>query len=116
MMSARIYTLILTVMVMAGLPALQVKAQPGTDMDRFIDGLMQQMTIEEKIGQLNLVTAGEVTTGWGVSTGVGAKIKEGKIGGIFSMTKPNRIRSATEPAVRQSPSTESYTFCMDGIR
>ena len=115
MMNARIYTLILTAMVMAGSPALQVTAQPGTDMDRFIDGLMQQMTIEEKIGQLNLVTAGEVTTGSVVSTGVEAKIKEGKIGGIFSMTTPKRIRAAQELAVNQSRLKIPLIFGLDVI-
>nr|WP_325641628.1 beta-glucosidase BglX [Parapedobacter sp.] len=114
-MNARIYTLILTAMVMAGLPALQVTAQPGADMDRFIDGLMQQMTIEEKIGQLNLVTAGEVTTGSVVSTGVEAKIKEGKIGGIFSMTTPKRIRAAQELAVNQSRLKIPLIFGLDVI-
>ncbi|MFB2120336.1 beta-glucosidase BglX [Parapedobacter sp. 2B3] len=114
-MNARIYTLILGAMVMAGLPALQVKAQSGADMDRFIDELMQQMTIEEKIGQLNLVTAGEVTTGSVVSTGVEAKIKEGKIGGIFSMTTPKRIRAAQELAVNQSRLKIPLIFGLDVI-
>ncbi len=33
------------------------------DMDRFIDALMNKMTLEEKIGQLNLPVTGEITTG-----------------------------------------------------
>ena len=33
------------------------------DMDRFIDALMKKMTVEEKIGQLNLPVTGEITTG-----------------------------------------------------
>ena len=33
------------------------------DMDRFIDDLMKKMTLEEKIGQLNLPVTGEITTG-----------------------------------------------------
>lgn len=32
------------------------------DMDRFIDALMNKMTLEEKIGQLNLPVTGEITT------------------------------------------------------
>ena len=96
-------------------PAWQVRAQTVTEMDRFIDELMQQMTIEEKIGQLNLVTAGEVTTGSVVSTGVEAKIKEGKIGGIFSMTTPKRIRAAQELAVSQSRLKIPLIFGLDVI-
>ena len=100
---------------MVGLPTLQVKSQAVSDMGRLIDGLMQQMTIEEKIGQLNLVTAGEVTTGSVVSTGVETKIKEGKIGGIFSMTTPKRIRAAQELAVNQSRLKIPLIFGLDVI-
>ncbi|MEC3879252.1 beta-glucosidase BglX [Parapedobacter sp. 10938] len=101
--------------MMVGLPTLQVEAQSSAEMDRFIGGLMQQMTIEEKIGQLNLVTAGEVTTGSVVSTGVEAKIKEGKIGGIFSITTPQRIRAAQELAVNQSRLKIPLIFGLDVI-
>src|SRR5690606_3587059 len=111
----RAHKLILGAVLTVGLPVLQVKAQSSAEMDRFIDGLMQQMTIEEKIGQLNLVTAGEVTTGSVVSTGVEAKIKEGKIGGIFSMTTPKRIRAAQELAVNQSRLKIPLMFGLDVI-
>ena len=41
-----------------------VQAQKSPlDMDRFIDDLMKKMTLEEKIGQLNLPVTGEITTG-----------------------------------------------------
>ena len=32
------------------------------DMDRFIDALMKKMTVEEKIGQLNLPVTGKAAT------------------------------------------------------
>ncbi|WP_306429458.1 hypothetical protein [Sphingobacterium sp. E70] len=50
-------------------------AQNDPKMDQFIDQLMAKMTVEEKIGQLNLVTGGEATTGTTVSTDVEAKIE-----------------------------------------
>lgn len=84
-------------------------------MDAFIDGLMSKMTIEEKIGQLNLVTAGEATTGSVVSTDVESKIKAGNIGGIFSMTSPARIRKAQELAVKESRLKIPIIFGMDVI-
>ncbi len=84
-------------------------------MDLFITDLMQRMTLEEKIGQLNLVTAGEATTGAVVSTDVEAKIREGNIGGIFSMTSVPRIRAAQELAVRQSRLKIPIIFGMDVI-
>jgi beta-glucosidase len=70
-------------------------------MDTFIGQLMSKMTVEEKIGQLNLVTGGEATTGSAVSSDVEGKIKRGQVGGIFSMTTPARIRKAQEIAVKQ---------------
>ncbi|GGE21514.1 glycosyl hydrolase [Sphingobacterium cellulitidis] len=84
-------------------------------MGKFIDELMEKMTIEEKIGQLNLVTAGEATTGSVVSTDVESKIKAGNIGGIFSMTSPSRIRKAQELAVNQSRLKIPIIFGMDVI-
>ena len=42
-----------------------------SDMDRFIDKLMSEMSIREKIGQLNLLTpGGDIPTGAVVSTDV----------------------------------------------
>lgn len=90
-------------------------AQQDQKMDAFIDGLMSKMTIEEKIGQLNLVTAGEATTGSVVSTDVESKIKAGNIGGIFSMTSPARIRKAQELAVKESRLKIPIIFGMDVI-
>lgn len=84
-------------------------------MNDFISDLMSKMTLEEKIGQLNLVTAGEVTTGETVSTGVDGKIKNGDIGGIFSMTSVPRIRAAQELAVNHSRLKIPIIFGLDVI-
>ncbi len=46
-------------------------------MDRFIDALMKRMTVEEKIGQLNLPVTGEITTGQAKSSDVAKKIEQG---------------------------------------
>lgn len=84
-------------------------------MDNFIAELMSKMTLEEKIGQLNLVTAGEATTGSVVSTDVESKIKAGNIGGIFSMSSPAKIRKAQEIAINQSRLKIPIIFGMDVI-
>lgn len=84
-------------------------------MNKFIDDLMKKMTLEEKLGQLNLVTAGEATTGTAVSTDVESKIKKSEIGGIFSMSTPGRIRKAQEIAVQQSRLKIPILFGMDVI-
>ena len=49
-------------------------------MDQFIDDLMSKMTLDEKIGQLNLPSAGDFTTGQAKSSNIGQSIKEGKVG------------------------------------
>src|SRR5690606_18306152 len=109
------------VMVMVGLLVLpacgdgQEATQAEKKMDVFITDLMEQMTLDEKIGQLNLVTGGDATTGAVVSTDVEAKIKAGKIGGIFSMTTVPRIRAAQELAVKHSRLKIPIIFGMDVI-
>lgn len=86
-----------------------------TKMNQFVSGLMAKMTVQEKIGQLNLVVGGEATTGSVVSTGVEEKIKQGKVGGIFSVSSPQRIRRIQELAVQQSRLKIPIIFGMDVI-
>ena len=79
-------------------------SQPdNSEMDTFISDLMGKMTVQEKIGQLNLVTpGGGVLTGSVVSTDVESKIKEGKVGGIFGVYGPEKTRQAQKLAVEES--------------
>src|SRR5690606_9687888 len=95
--------------------SLEITAQTDSKMDQFLSELMGKMTVEEKIGQLNLVTGGEAVTGSVVSTGVEAKIKAGEIGGIFSMSSPAKIRAAQELAVQQSRLGIPIIFGMDVV-
>lgn len=95
--------------------SMDAKAQTDAKMNSFISELMGKMTIEEKIGQLNLVTGGEAVTGSVVSTGVESKIKAGEIGGIFSMSSPAKIRAAQELAVKHSRLGIPIIFGMDVI-
>lgn len=94
-----------------------VAQQPAGDakMNTFVSSLMQKMTVDEKIGQLNLLTGGEATTGSVVSSGVESKIKAGNVGGIFSMSTPARIRKAQEIAVTQTRLKIPIIFGMDVI-
>ena len=72
------------------------------DMDRFIDALMKKMTVEEKIGQLNLPVTGEITTGQAKSSDIAAKIKRGEVGGLFNLKGVEKIRDVQKQAVEQS--------------
>ncbi|MGB3774213.1 MAG: beta-glucosidase BglX [Leeuwenhoekiella sp.] len=68
-----------------------------------VQDLLDKMTIEEKIGQLNLVTpGGGVATGSVVSSDVEAKIKSGAVGGLFGIAGPEKIRRAQDLAVNQT--------------
>ncbi|GAO42782.1 beta-glucosidase BglX [Flavihumibacter petaseus] len=82
---------------------------------KFINDLLGKMTIEEKIGQLNLVVGGEATTGSVVSTGVEEKIKKGAVGGIFSVTSPDRVRKIQEIAMNNTRLKIPIIFGLDVI-
>ena len=68
-----------------------------------VEELLKKMTLEEKIGQLNLLTpGGGVATGSVVSEGVETKIKEGNVGGVFGVSSPEKVRQAQKLAVENS--------------
>ncbi|MFD2825916.1 beta-glucosidase BglX [Leeuwenhoekiella polynyae] len=68
-----------------------------------VETLLKKMTLEEKIGQLNLLTpGGGVATGSVVSKNVEEKIKAGNVGGLFGVTGPDKIRQAQEIAVKKT--------------
>lgn len=71
-------------------------------MNTFINNLMNKMTPEEKIGQLNLASIGFDVTGPVVSQGVDAKIKKGLIGGVFNMYTPEAVRKLQKMAIDES--------------
>lgn len=79
------------------------KTKPTSSMDLFVTNLMKKMTLDEKIGQLNLLTpGGGVATGAVVSSDVESKIKAGNVGGLFGVIGVNKIRQAQELAVNNS--------------
>ncbi len=93
---------VLILLLTAGFQNSITKSE-NTGMDEFVSNLMSKMTIQEKIGQLNLVTpGGGILTGSVVSTDVESKIKEGKVGGIFGVYGPEKTRQAQKLAVEES--------------
>lgn len=83
-------------------PAAQTVTSRQNDMDRFITELMSKMTLEEKIGQLNLPSVGFDVTGPIVSQGVEEKIKKGLVGGVFNTFTPVAVRKLQEMAVNET--------------
>ncbi|MCC8199188.1 MAG: beta-glucosidase BglX [Tannerellaceae bacterium] len=84
-------------------------------MDRFIDELMSQMTLEEKLGQLNLPSSGDIVTGQAQSSDIGEKIKNGQVGGLFNIKGVEQIREVQRVAVEESRLGIPLLFGMDVI-
>jgi beta-glucosidase len=91
------------------------KQTVNPEMDRFIDNLIEQMTIDEKIGQLNLSTAGDMVTGEATSSNVGQKIMEGKIGAMLNVRSVQKIREVQRIAVEESRLKIPLIFGLDVI-
>ena len=81
----------------------------------FITQLLSKMTLEEKVGQLNLPTAGDITTGQANSSDVAKKIEEGQVGGLFNIKSVKKIKEVQKIAVEKSRLKIPLTFAMDVI-
>ena len=84
-------------------------------MVQFIDNLMGKMTLQEKIGQLNLPVSGEIVTGQAKSSDVAGKIRKGQVGGLFNVKGVENIREVQKIAVEQSRLKIPLLFGMDVI-
>ncbi|MFT3843422.1 MAG: beta-glucosidase BglX [Lacibacter sp.] len=97
--------------------AIQVSAQQTNEMKMkvFIDALMKKMTLDEKIGQLNLPGSGDIVTGQAGNSDIGKKIKEGRVGGLFNIKSVAKIRAVQQVAVEQTRLKIPLLFGMDVI-
>ncbi len=94
----------------------QVKSSSGDKkMNDFIDGLMSKMTLQEKLGQMNLPASGDITTGEAESSDISIKIKEGKVGGLFNIKSVEKIKEVQRIAVEESRLKIPLIFGMDVI-
>lgn len=80
----------------------KTSATEEAKMNQFITTLMQKMTLEEKIGQMNLPTVGFDVTGPLLSQGVEDKIKKGLVGGVFNTYTPLAVRKLQDIAVKET--------------
>ena len=94
----------------------QAQTGPDQKMNQFITNLMSKMTLDEKIGQLNLPAgAGDIITGQATSTDISKKIREGKVGGLFNIKGVAKIRNVQKVAVEESRLKIPLLFGMDVI-
>lgn len=65
---------------MLPLCSMQAKTHAADEgkMNQFIDDLMAKMTLQEKIGQLNLSVTGTIVTGQAKSSDIAGKIRAAK--------------------------------------
>ena len=89
-----------------------VKIKPKTE---FVSELLSKMTLDEKIGQLNLPTSGDITTGAANSSNVAKNIEEGKVGGLFNIKSVQKIKEVQRIAVEKSRLKIPLLFGMDVI-
>ncbi len=115
----RIQLVLIGIMLISSIHA---QVQKGNDtksdsyrMKGFIDNLMQKMTLDEKIGQLNLPGSGDIVTGQASNSDIAGKIKKGQVGGLFNIKSGAKIRDVQKVAVEQSRLKIPMIFGMDVI-
>ncbi|MDO6433538.1 beta-glucosidase BglX [Flavitalea sp. BT771] len=101
----------------SSIDTLHPPTQRPTDpaMNAFVTTLMSKMTLDEKLGQLNLPGAGDITTGQAGNSNIAGKIKEGKVGGLFNIKSVAKIKDVQKIAVEQSRLKIPLLFGMDVI-
>lgn len=81
----------------------------------FVDALLAKMTLDEKIGQLNLPSSGDFTTGLAKSSDIGKKVEQGLVGGLFNIKGAEKIKAVQKVAVENSRLKIPLIFGMDVI-
>lgn len=97
------------------LTGCQSSDNKDAEMDAFVDKLMSEMTIHEKIGQLNLPVTGDIVTGQAKSSDVAGKIKNGEVGGLFNLKGVEKVRELQRVAVEESRLKIPLIFGMDVV-
>lgn len=87
----------------------------STNIDQRVDSVLSKLTLEEKIGQLNLPSAGQFTTGEAENSDIAKKIEKGMVGGLFNIKRVAAIREMQKIAVEKSRTKIPLMFGMDVI-
>ncbi|MEO6327451.1 MAG: beta-glucosidase BglX [Ginsengibacter sp.] len=107
--------LIITLLLIVVVVFAQNNTSSDAKMRLYVDALMMRMTMDEKIGQLNLPGSGDITTGQAGSSNIAKKIKDGKVGGLFNIKGAEKIRAVQKIAVEESRLKIPMLFGMDVI-
>src|SRR3546814_3024194 len=74
----------LPLLAAALLPTGTTAAATGTERDAMIEDLIGRMTLEEKVGQLTLLSSDLAVTGPEATGGLDAAIAAGRVGAVFN--------------------------------
>jgi beta-glucosidase len=83
--------------------------------EKKLTNLIKNMSLDEKLGQLNLLVSGNNITGTSWSDNIEDKIKNGLAGGLFGAYCPDTIRQQQDVAVQQSRLKIPLLFGLDVI-
>ena len=89
--------------------------QPLKPMNEFISELMGKMTVQEKIGQLNLLPLGDIQTGISENSSVSEAIRQGRLSAILNLKGVDNILKVQKMAVEESRLGIPLIFGMDVI-
>ena len=112
-MKAKNWILSFVTLAMGVSPAMAQQTGEYAKMNKFIDNLMSKMTLQEKLGQLNLPVTGEIVTGQAKSSDVAGKIKRGEVGGLFNLKGVKNIKEVPKNCSR-TKSLENTTSLWNG--
>ncbi|QNL22160.1 beta-glucosidase BglX [Hyphobacterium sp. CCMP332] len=110
----KIKFLLISVLVLSFL-SCKKEDQEKSQKNMFLDSLMAKMTLEEKIGQLNMATAGHIVTGQATNSDIAENIRKGNIGALLNITKADNIRQVQKIAVEESRLKIPLLFGLDVI-
>lgn len=96
---------------------IQIFGQPNEKekMDAFVSKLIDEMTLEEKLGQLNLLNIGSFTTGLSTNPDIYDRIKRGKVGGLFNIKSVEKISELQKISVEETRLKIPMIFGMDVV-
>jgi beta-glucosidase len=94
--------LLYTIFMLSVLNASAQVQTPDNKMHSFISDLLGKMTLEEKFGQLNLLSTDFDVTGPVANRNVEASVRNGTVGGVFNLYTPTRVRALQDLAVNQT--------------
>ena len=116
MNKSNVFFVLLFLSCLAGKAQVKKTTNPEqAKMNSFINNLMAKMSLEEKIGQLNLPGSDDITTGEANNSNIGKKIMEGKVGGLFNIKGVDKIKAVQQLAVEKSRLKIPLLFGMDVI-